>query len=360
MSAVTKTPILDTLIDSNTNAPVDTTEAPVDTTEAPVEESTLESLTIPNFDIGEDDAFTTKMVSSIITRLFPTKDGIQTGEYFVNNVANFGDKTQHFIMLGANLYKDAIQNIAEDDQDEAVELAYTKFILNSKNIIVELQKQLPAKLAALNWIGTKLFLSFYNKTQFSGLDDKRTPMYGAPTCMFVLKMKPMPNAVPFSKPKKAYIPKTQQAASAPVEPVPVRAVQQVSSMPAPVRAVQQVSSMPAPVPVRAVQQVSSIPVPVRAVQQDSTIPVRKLRNPPHASNGISVYRVEPTSTKPTYRSMILSTPQPEPMSLAGGGGGGGGSHHVENIMAGGGGGGYHVETTVASGGRGYVTGKPRK
>jgi hypothetical protein len=329
MSSATETPILDTLIDSNINAPVETTEALVETTEAPAEESTPESLTIPNFDIGDDDAFTNKMVSSIITRLFPTKDGIQTGEYFVNNVANFGDKTQHFIMLGANLYKDAIQNIAEDDQDEAVELAYTKFILNSKNIIVELQKQLPTKLAALNWIGTKLFLSFYNKTQFSGLDDKRTPMYGAPTCMFVLKMKPMPNAVPFSKPKKAYIPKAQQVASAPDEHVSVRAVQQASSMPVPVRAVQQVSSMPVPAP-----------VPVRAVQQDGTIPVRKPRNPTTASNGISVYRVEPTSTKPTYRSMILSTPQPEPMSLAGGG--------------------DHLETTITSGGRGYVTGKPRK
>jgi len=80
----------------------------------------------------------------------------------------------------------------------------------------KLSEDLPGKLAPLNWRGKNLSLSFYNDKQFRGMNKKDgKALYGAPSCIFVLEMEPVPGMVAVCKPKRTFTPRDEEEDDAP-------------------------------------------------------------------------------------------------------------------------------------------------
>jgi hypothetical protein len=80
-------------------------------------------------------------------------------------------------------------------------------------IAEKLRDKLPERLEPINWCSTQLDFSLYNEKQFRGKNEDGEPMFGAPTCMFVLHLKPVSGRVPICKshaPQKAMKPVEEQ------------------------------------------------------------------------------------------------------------------------------------------------------
>lgn len=154
-----------------------------------------------------DDSFADHILNSIFEINFPLDDkGNPTGDYFKNHVNDFGSHTRLFFNVGQILWETSTDGVPEADHMASMSLTSIKFIQNIDYILKKLSEALPAKLATLNWRGKTLSPVFYNNKQFRG-KDKTTgrALYGAPSCILVLEMEPIPGTVAVCKPKRTFV-----------------------------------------------------------------------------------------------------------------------------------------------------------
>ena len=157
--------------------------------------SNLTPISIPSFEETIDESFA-KHVAMELLNIYTPPDG----RYAQYHLTDFGENTTLYMNVGETLHKISTEGLPKEDWTESDAMTSVKFVTHMPVIMKLLAEQLPARLDPINWSCTEIIPSFYNSKQFHG-KDKETgqPLYGAPACLFILKLKPIPGKVTVCK-----------------------------------------------------------------------------------------------------------------------------------------------------------------
>ena len=160
--------------------------------------STISNLTpicIPSFDEAVDESFAKHVASQLLNFYTPLD-----GRYAQYHLTDFGDNTTLYMNVGETLHELSTEGLPKEDWTESDAMTSVKFVTHIPLIMKLLAEQLPARLDPINWSCTEITPSFYNSKQFRGKDkDTGEALYGAPACLFILKLKPIPGKVTVCK-----------------------------------------------------------------------------------------------------------------------------------------------------------------
>lgn len=165
-------------------------------------------ITLPNFTEELMPSFVDSVVESLLDHYLPAD-----GSYAENHLTDWGAQTRLFMPLGETLYRLATDAVPKKDHSDSIAMSSTRLLMHIPAIAEKLRDKLPERLEPINWCSTQLDFSLYNEKQFRGKNEDGEPMFGAPTCMFVLHLKPVTGRVPVCKnhaPKKAMKPVEEQ------------------------------------------------------------------------------------------------------------------------------------------------------